>query len=117
MRAANTAIAQANWAEADRIYRRAIEANPDNTNVILFNNAALARLNLNDTASAITLARRAYELAPDDPIVNDTLGWILFQAQGPTPEVVARMRTAVTGQPDNAEIRSHAQQISNAMRR
>lgn len=117
LRAANVAISQSNWAEADRIYRRAIEADPDSTNVILFNNAALARLNLKDTTSAIALARRAYELAPNDPVVNDTLGWILFQVQGSTPEVVARMRTALAGQPGNAEIRLHAQQIGNAMRR
>ena len=70
-----------------------------------------------DKPKAIDLARRALALAPDDPIVNDTLGWILFQSQGATPEVIVLMRKAYAGQPANQEIQSHIAQISSAARK
>ncbi len=117
MRAADTAIAKGDWARADQIYQQLIAQNPASNSIIMFNNAALARLKVGDKAKAIELARRASALAPDDPIVNDTLGWILFNAQGPTPEVITVMRKAYAAQPGNPEIQSHIAQISNAARK
>lgn len=116
MRAANAAITRGDWARADRIYQQLLAQNPASTSIILYNNAALARLNLGDNAKAIELARRANALAPDDPIVNDTLGWVLFKAQGATPEAIALIRKAYAAQPGNAEIQSHLAQIREAER-
>jgi len=116
MGAADTAIAKGDWAGADRIYQRVLAANPASNSIILFNNAALARLKAGDKAKAVELARRASALAPEDPIVNDTLGWALFNAQGPTPEVIALMRKAYAAQPSNPEIQAHIAQIGHAAR-
>lgn len=117
LRAANTAIKRGDWAEADMIFQGLLAQNPASTNVILLNNAALARLNIGDKPMAVALARRAIALAPEDPIINDTLGWTLFQLQGTTPEVIALLRKAYAEQPANPEIQSHLAQVSNAARR
>ncbi len=59
-------------------YRRVIAADP--TNVIALNN--LAYLLCESTGlpgEALPIAQRAKELAPDNPAVTDTLGWVLYR--------------------------------------
>ena len=112
MVAADQAIGAGDWKKADAIYQRLLAANPASTSVVLLNNAANARLQLGDKAQAVALARRAAVLAPNDPIVADSLGWALFQQGGVTPEVIALMRRAYAAQPGNPDIRTHLAVIS-----
>ena len=51
-------------------------------------------------------ARRAYDLASDDPAVIDTYGWILIQNGKPT-EGLAALERAATRAPDNLDICYH----------
>jgi tetratricopeptide (TPR) repeat protein len=51
-------------------------------------------------------ARRAYDLASDDPSVIDTYGWILVQ-KGKVTEGLAALERAAARAPDNPEIRFH----------
>lgn len=116
MTAANRAIATGDWAKADAIYQRLLAQPANGDNIIILNNAALARLNLGDKPQAVALARRAAARAPDDPVVTDTLAWSLFQQGGASPEVIALARKAITAQPGDTEIRGHVAMIANALR-
>lgn len=54
-----------------------------------------------------TLATRAYQLAPGDPLVADTLGWILV-ARRQLEEALPLLRTAAERFPNEARILYHA---------
>jgi len=116
MVAADKAIGAGDWKAADAIYQRLLSQPGAQGNVILLNNAANVRLALGDKAGAINLASQALAAAPDDPLVNDTLGWAKFKQDGATPEVVALMRKAYAGQPGNPEIRTHLTEISKTLK-
>ena len=113
---ADAAIRAGDWRKADGVYTAVLRAQPGTANVILLNNAAMAKLELGDKAGSVALARRALAVAPNDPIVLDTLAWGLFQSGGATPEAVNLMRRAASAMPGNPEIRRHALAIGNAMR-
>lgn len=111
------AMQTGDWRKADAIYARVLaQGGAGSTSVIALNNAALAKLELGDLPGAQALARRARAAAPDDPIVADTLGWILFRAGGPSEEAIGLVKTALSAQPANPEIRSHAMAISRALK-
>ncbi|NMG17546.1 XrtA/PEP-CTERM system TPR-repeat protein PrsT [Aromatoleum bremense] len=69
------------------------------------NNLANVLLKLRDPA-AVETARRAHALAPDNPAVIDTLGWVLAES-GQTDEGLRYLRDARLRQPGNPEIRFH----------
>lgn len=71
----------------------------------VLNNLANVLWQLKD-ASALQMAERAYKLAPGDPVVLDTLGWMLVQ-QGQSDAGLRHLREAKLRQPDNLEIRYH----------
>ena len=114
MMAAGAAINAGNWKQADSIYAGLL-GNPSGNQVVLLNNAAFVKINLGDLPGAIALARRALALAPNDPVVMDTLGWALFKSGGPTPEVRQLLQRAVTAQPGNPTITSHAMAVQAAV--
>ncbi|MCH8506991.1 MAG: tetratricopeptide repeat protein, partial [Ectothiorhodospiraceae bacterium] len=55
---------------------------------------------------ALPTAREAYELAPDNAAVMDTLGWIELK-EGNAQRAVELLSEASSKAPDNAEIRYH----------
>lgn len=61
---------------------------------------------LDNRPEALTLARRAHELDPDNGSVTDTYGWILY-GQGETARALELLQTASSQSPDNTEIRVH----------
>jgi len=55
---------------------------------------------------ALQYAEKAYKIAPDNPAVQDTLGWILVE-QGDTTRGIDLLRKATTTVPASAEIHYH----------
>ena len=106
LREADVAMRAGNWTKANSVYS-ALLAKGDLADPVVLNNAANVRLQLGDAAGGRDLARRAYALAPNDPIILDTLGWAIMQADGKTPEAVSLVRRAYEAAPNNPEIAEH----------
>lgn len=90
--------------EAVRVLRAGLERQPDD--VDLLNNLAWLLANGPiDPAEGLRHARRAREIAPDDPVVLDTFGWAAIRA-GHADEAVKPLERALelTG---DAEVRAH----------
>jgi tetratricopeptide (TPR) repeat protein len=63
--------------EAIKYYDRVLQADP--SNVIVLNNLAYLLVDTGtDVDRGLQLAQKAQELAPDDPTVNDTIGWAYY---------------------------------------
>jgi Flp pilus assembly protein TadD len=77
----------------------------DGNNVVALNNGAWYAHALS-RPEALTYARRAVELAPDNSEVLDTLGWILVQ-QNRASEALESLAKATQLAPQDFEIRYH----------
>lgn len=71
----------------------------------VLNNLANLQWQLNDPA-ALQTAERAHKLAPGDPVVLDTLGWMLVQ-KSQSDAGLRHLREARLRDPANPEIRYH----------
>ncbi len=70
------------FAEAEPAYREVLARDANNVNSL--NNLALTQSQLHQDDLAIETARRAQGIAPGNPAIADTLGWLLIQ-KGQTP--------------------------------
>jgi Flp pilus assembly protein TadD len=69
---------QGNHRASEEQYRKVVAADP--TNVKALNNLAYLLAEANpESSDAVSLAKRASDLVPEDPAVLDTLGWVLFR--------------------------------------
>lgn len=84
-------------------YQRALEL--DATSVIALNNAAWISRTLG-LPGALDLAERALGLAPDNPAVLDTVGWVLL-AENREQDAIVHLARAAELAPEAAEIRYH----------
>lgn len=84
-------------------FETAIKISPDNA--IVLNSLAIAYQQDKDPR-AVTVADQALKLAPTNPAIMDTLGWILVGA-GNDPRGLELLRKASTQLPTNEEIRFH----------
>ncbi len=107
---AEKAITDRRWKEADGHYS-ALLANADMRNPVVFNNAAMVKLNLGDEAGALALAEQAHRLAPGDPFVQDSLGWALFLNGKDTRRAANLLTQAYETAPANFEIGWHFAQV------
>jgi len=57
-------------------------------------------------AEAAVWLRRAHRLAPDEPFIIDSLGWVFFR-QGDLPRALALLETAARAEPGDPEILFH----------
>ncbi len=89
-------------AEALRIYENLRQSQP---NATLLNNMAVLYQRMQD-ARALSVAEQAFKLAPNDPTIMDTLGWILL-AQGETTRSVDLLKQAASKLPNSAVVRYH----------
>jgi len=86
-------------AEYQAILRQAPE------NVLILNNLANLYLHERDKR-ALPTAEQANKLAPGNPVIQDTLGWILVE-QGQTARGLDLLRKALAQMPKNPSVRYH----------
>lgn len=98
------------FAEAATAYKAVLKVQPLNAQAL--NNLANAQLKLKDPA-ALQTAQAAHKAAPQNPLVIDTLGWVLFQ-QGQTEQALPLLRDARLRAPGNPEIRYHLAKVLHA---
>jgi tetratricopeptide (TPR) repeat protein len=96
---------KADFPKAQAAYERAWKINP-NSAVTANNLAWILAHKTGDAERALTLAQKAKELAPQDPSISDTLGWILY-ARGVYERAANLLKEATEKLPQNAEIRYH----------
>ena len=100
---ANAAMQSKDYKMAAQRYKEILKLLPDNAPVL--NNLALMLYELNDPA-ALGYAEKAYTKAANDPAVQDTYGWILFN-NGNTKRAVELLAQAAQREPKSVEVRMH----------
>jgi putative PEP-CTERM system TPR-repeat lipoprotein len=100
--------------QAGAVYTELVRANDKDARA--HNNLANVLLQQGDPAGALKHAERARALAPNQPQVNDTLGWVLVQL-GQVEKGLRYLREASLRAPDNPEIKAHLEQALQRQRR
>ena len=93
------------FAKARDSYEKVLALNP-NFIPALNNLAYIYSEKLNNLDRAGELARKARELAPAEPSVQDTLGWVLFR-QGKYQEAAELLEQSASKSPGKGEIQFH----------
>ena len=96
---------QKDYAGAAKVYEKLLAFKGDSVPA-LNNLSYLYSERLNQPAQAVELARKARTLAPVNPSVADTLGWVLFQ-QGEYPQALELSKEAAGKMTDNPEVQYH----------
>jgi len=96
------------WAEMERLLRKVIKLKPDHPHAHNALGYSLADRGLR-LPEARELIQRALELAPGDPFITDSLGWVAYR-MGDRDEAVKLLRQAWTSRPD-AEIAAHLGEV------
>lgn len=91
--------ARGDLAGAERLYRRVLQARPEDPNAL--NLLGVAARQRGDPAAALERIGRAVALRPDSPVFRANLGAALAEA-GRLPEAVAALRAALAVRPDDA---------------
>jgi tetratricopeptide (TPR) repeat protein len=107
---ADSAIRKEDWQTAIREYE-AILSQTDGKNVLVLNNLAFAYSQSGNPAKALNYAERALRLAPDNPSVMDTAGWLLHQTGKDRTRALALLREAARKAPGNATIARHLGEV------
>jgi len=103
---AEQAIIGKDWAAAAKIYDTLLKKDHPQK-VMLLNNAAMVQFNLSRADQALKYAEQAAKIAPDDPMVKDTLGWILLQSRQDKVRALSLLQEAAVSAPGNPEIIWH----------
>lgn len=96
------------YGEMERLMRRAIEVKPDYAYAYNALGYSFADRNVR-LPEAKALLQKAIELAPGDPAITDSLGWVEFRL-GNTKEAIALLEKAYKAFP-NAEIGAHLGEV------
>jgi tetratricopeptide (TPR) repeat protein len=86
-------------------YESILKINPDLPGV-LNNLATILSDQFHEQDAAFQYAKRARELAPDDPSVADTFGWLLWK-KGDYSGAIPLLEQAAGGLPQTAEVKFH----------
>lgn len=103
---ADKAIRGKDWQTAIHEYET-ILSQTDGRNVLVLNNLAFAYSQTGDSAKALEYAERALKLAPDNPSVMDTAGWLLHRSGKDSRRALALLREAARKAPGNTTIARH----------
>ncbi|NIB43144.1 PEP-CTERM system TPR-repeat protein PrsT [Pseudomaricurvus alkylphenolicus] len=106
-------IQNTRWKEARETLGLLLERSPKDPD--LLNNMAYVASQLNQE-DALQYARAALSAAPNNPFVNDTLGWILVK-QGQATEGLRYLREAAARLSGHPEIHYHLAQALNDLQR
>src|SRR6185369_12223356 len=90
-------------AAARREYETLLAGDPDN--VVALNDLAWTLLQLKD-GDPLRPAERAYQLAPSNPAVADTLAWIYAETGKPV-RALPLLKKALASAPTSGDIRLH----------
>lgn len=104
--AADTAMKAGNWGNAIKAYEQ-ILALTDGRSALVLNNMAWAQAQVGNKEKALTFAQRAIQVAPDDPSVLDTMGWLLYQTGGNKDRALELLHRAAQKAPQNQTIAKH----------
>ncbi|MFC4295242.1 tetratricopeptide repeat protein [Novosphingobium tardum] len=105
----DSALKAGNWQAASTAYER-ILAVTDGRNVLVLNNLAFAQGKLGNGKRGLTYALRALKLAPANPAVMDTAGWLMVETESDRSQGTALLREAAAKAPGNAAIAAHLAQ-------
>lgn len=98
---------------SDRHYERALDADPDL--VLALNNYAYSLAQRGTKLdSALTMAQRAVEQAPDNAAYLDTLGWVYFQ-RGEVEQAQRWLQKALETGPASATVYEHYGDVHEAL--
>ena len=100
---ADLALRTKDYVRAVQSYRVALDLQPNDP--LLLNNLAWALWQQKDP-QAIGFAQKASALAPDNPAITDTLGWMLVE-QGQTKKGLELLEKASAGAPQQRDITLH----------
>jgi Flp pilus assembly protein TadD len=114
MMVAGTAYQQkGDAAKAREQYQTLLKLNPKNAGAAN-NLAVLLCEQMKDLDGALMYARLAQQLAPGDPHVDDTLGWILFQRRS-FEEAAKLLRSSAERLPDSPTVLYHLGMLSQQL--
>jgi tetratricopeptide (TPR) repeat protein len=94
--------------EMERVLRRVLELKPDHHHAYNALGYSLAERNVRLT-EARDLIAKAVELAPTDPFIADSLGWVEYRL-GNHPQALVHLRRAYAARPD-VEIAAHLGEV------
>lgn len=100
LKEAEQALARRDFSRAERFFRRAATLHPESSAALVGLSNALLRLG--ETAPAIQWAERAFQLAPQDPLVHFALGDAALAAEERARAKQAYVRAGELGHPDAA---------------
>ncbi len=109
----DAAVRVCNWAAAVTAYEHILGAT-DGRNVVALNNMAYAQLMLGRTERALVFANRALVVAPNNPSVLDTMGWVLYKSGRDVAGAKRFLAKALSIAPANASIRGHLAEVDRA---
>jgi tetratricopeptide (TPR) repeat protein len=102
---ASTYMKIGDFSKSRDTYEKILSFNPDSADA-LNNLASLYLEKFNNPTKAYDLATKAKTLAPVDPLIADTLGWICYK-QGNYQEALNLSREAAGKRPDDPRIQFH----------
>jgi cellulose synthase operon protein C len=103
--AANAHLEARRWEEAIALYEQ-VRRRTGSTDAVLLNNLAWAYSEVGEIHRALPLARRAWQLDPNNPATADTLGWLLYRS-GDRVAGLGLLERAARGAPTDSEIAAH----------
>jgi len=103
---ADTAMKARNWGNAIAAYER-IMALTDGKSPLVLNNLAFAHEQLGNAPVALNYAIRALAVAPGNPSVMDTAGWLMVRTGKDKARGLALLKGAAARAPGNATIGQH----------
>ncbi|HKT86130.1 MAG TPA: tetratricopeptide repeat protein [Novosphingobium sp.] len=106
---ADKAIRSKDWQTAIHQYETILRQT-DGRNVLVLNNLAFAYSQAGNPSKALDYAERALKLAPGNPSVMDTTGWLLHQSGKDNRRALALLREAARKAPNNGTIAKHRAQ-------
>jgi Flp pilus assembly protein TadD len=93
------------WAAAEADFRKALELNPDQPQVLNYLGYSMVEKDMN-LDEALDMIERAVAARPDSGYITDSLGWVLYRL-GRYDEAVAPMERAVELMPVDPVVNDH----------